>query len=300
MYNIIDAIIFVNKIGDFMKKWTFSHIILITLLLVSCTSNKRINKTTEQKKADLYYSHGTAMLINKDYRQALKLFLEAKALDNKDPKLLTNLGMTYYFLDQKKLAFENLNEAIEVDPNHSDARVNLGSLYFQDKQFKKALVQYQEVLKNLTYNHQYRTHYNIGLIYLKLGEDKKAKEQLLLSNTQNQDYCPATYELGQLYFKQYKFNSALKWFTEGTKGKCFQNAGPAYMQGLTLLELKDFKAAKLKFQEVIERFSATRYSSMANLKLNEINNHKIIKKTEEGTYRKNQKKAKNIYNSTSF
>lgn len=283
-----------------MKKWNFSTIILLALFLCSCSSTKSINKTTEQKKADLYYSHGTAMLINKDYRQALKLFLEAKALDNKDPKILTNLGMTYYFLKQKKLALENLKEAIEVDPGHSDARVNLGSLYFENKEYKKSLVQYEEVLKNLTYIHQYRTHYNIALIYLKLGNDKKAKEQLLLSNTQNQDYCPSSYELGLLYYRQYKFNSALKWFTEGTKGKCYENAGPTYMQGMTLLELKDLKAARIKFQDVIERFSATRYSSMANLKLNEITNQKILEQKEENTYRKNQKKAKNIYNSPSF
>jgi Tfp pilus assembly protein PilF len=283
-----------------MKKWNFSAIILISFLLFSCASNKSVNKTTEQKKADLYYSHGTAMLINKDYRQALKLFLEAKALDDKDPKVLTNLGMTYFFLDQKELAFKNLKEAIKSDPNHSDARVNLGSLYYQNKEYKKALKQYQEVLKNLTYNHQYRTHYNIALIYIKLGNDVKAKEQLLLSNTQNQDYCPATYELGLLYYRQYKFNSALKWFTEGTKGKCYENPGPTYMQALSLLELKDYPAASLKFQEVIERFSATRYSSMANLKLNEINNQKIIEKKEDDNYRKNQKKAKNIYNSPSF
>ena len=200
-----------------MKKWTFSPIILLTLFLFSCAGNRRINKTTQQKKADLYYSHGTAMLINKDYRRALKLFLEAKALDASDPKVLTNLGMTYYFLKQKKLAFESLKAAIEADPNHSDARVNLGSLYFQNKEYKKALNQYEKVLRNLTYNHQYRTHYNIGLIYLRLGKDNKAKEQLILSNTQNQDYCPATYELGLLYYKQYKYNSALSGSQKGLR-----------------------------------------------------------------------------------
>ncbi|WP_127716561.1 tetratricopeptide repeat protein [Halobacteriovorax sp. HLS] len=296
-----DAIFHIALNGVLKMKWNFSLIILLTILLTSCSSsNQRLSKTTDEKKADLYYSHGTAMLISKDYRQALKLLLESKALNPNDPKVHNNLGMTYYFLKQKELAFEHLKKAIELDENGSDARVNLGSLYFEEKNYKLALEQYQEVLKNLTYIHQYRTHYNIALIYLKMGNTTKAKEQLLLSNTQNQDYCPASYELGLIYFKEYRYSSALKWFTESTKGKCFENPEPAYMQALTLLELKDYAAATLKFQELIERFSATRFSSMATLKLNEIKNQKIIENKENDIIRKKEKKAKNIYNSPSF
>jgi Tfp pilus assembly protein PilF len=283
-----------------MKKRNFSLLILIALFFASCASNTSVNKTTEQKKAELYYGHGTSMLLAQDYRQALKLLLEAQALDGDNPKILNNLGMTYYFLDQKELAFDNLKRAIKIDPMHSDARVNLGSLYLENKEYKKALEQYQQVLKDLTYEHQFRTHYNIGLIYLRLGNKKEAKKQLLLSNTQNQDYCPASFELGNIFYKEYRYNSALKWFIEATKGKCYENPGPLYMQAMTLLELNDFQASRLKFQEVIERFSASRYSTMANLKLNEIKNQQILEQKEKGTYRKKEKNAKNIFNSPSF
>lgn len=283
-----------------MKKGNFSLLLLIALLFTSCASTKSVNKSTKQKKAELYYGHGTTMLLNQDYRQALKSLLSAQELDEDNPKVLNNLGMTYYFLDQKELAFDHLKQAVRLDPKHSDARVNLGSLYFENKKYKKALAQYEMVLKDLTYQHQYRTHYNIGLIYLKLGNRKEAKKQFLLSNTQNQDYCPASYELGNVFYKEYRYNSALKWFTEASKGKCYENAGPAYMQAMTLLELNDYEAARVKFQEVIERFSATRYSTMANLKLNEIKNQQILDKKEKGTYRNPEKKAKNIFNSPSF
>lgn len=283
-----------------MKKGIFSILLLITFLLTSCASRSPLYKTPAEKKAELYYSHGTAKLVNKNYREALKFLLKAYELNKNDTKVLNNLGMSYFFLDQQKQAYKYLSAAIDIDPKNSDALNNLGSIYFQNKEYSKALKQYNKVLENLTYQHQYRTHYNIALIQLRLGQKKLAKENLILSNTQNQDHCPASYQLGELYFKEFRYHSALKWFKEGSKGKCYENPQPLYMQALIYLELEEYKPARAKFQEVIERFSATRYSTLANLKLNEIKNQGILETKATSKLPVKEKKAKNKFKSPSF
>ncbi len=271
----------------------------MTILLSSCASNS-LYKTPEQKRAELYYSHGTEKLVSKEYRQALKYLLKAYELDKEDSKVLNNLGMCYFFLKQDKLAFNYLNAATLADPKNSDALNNLGSIYFQKKQYQMALNQYNKVLQNLTYEHQFRTHYNMALIYLKLGNKKAAKQNLVLSNTQNQDYCPASFQLGKLYFDEFRYHSALKWFKEGQQGQCFENPQPLYMQGLTYLELEEYGQARAKFQEVIERFSATRYSTLATLKLSKITNQQILRTKASDEMPVKEKKAKNKFNSPSF
>ncbi|WP_372651303.1 tetratricopeptide repeat protein [Halobacteriovorax sp.] len=276
-------------------------IVLLTLItLTSCATRNKLSKSPEQKKSELFYSHGTSKLLQKDYREALKYLKQAYEIKQDDTKILNNLAMSYYFLGQTKTAFKFLNESLDIDKNNSDALNNLGSLYYKNKEYDKSLKSYQSVLKNLTYQHQYRTHYNIGLIYLIKKNTVKAKENFLMANTQNQDYCPASYELGKIYLGEYQYNSALKWFKEASKGKCYENPEPTYMQAVTYLQLEDFAQAKAKFQEVIERFSSTRYSTLAHLKLKKINNEQIIEKQASGTITPNKVKSTNQYDSPSF
>lgn len=276
-------------------------IVLLTLItLTSCATRNKLSKSPEQKKSELFYSHGTSKLLQKDYREALKYLKQAYEINQEDTKILNNLAMSYYFLGQTKTAFKFLNDSLDIDKENSDALNNLGSLYYKNKEYDKSLASYESVLKNLTYQHQYRTHYNIGLIHLIKKNTEKAKENFLMANTQNQDYCPASYELGKIYLGQYRYNSALKWFKEASKGKCYENPEPTYMQAVTYLQLEDFAQAKEKFQEVIERFSSTRYSTLAHLKLKKINNEEIIEKQASDISTPNKVKSTNQYDSPSF
>ncbi|WP_417335399.1 tetratricopeptide repeat protein [Halobacteriovorax marinus] len=283
-----------------MKLKFNSLLFIILFALTSCATGDKLTKTPEQKKAELFYSHGTSKLLQKDYREALKYLKQAYEINPRDTKILNNLGMSYYFLGQIKTAFKYLEESLDIDSKNSDALNNIGSLYFKNKEYEKSLKSYQEVLKNLTYQHQYRTHYNIGLIHLVRGEKDKAKENFLLANTQNQDYCPASYELGKLYLGEYRYNSALKWFKEASKGICYKNPEPIYMQAVTHLQLENYSQAKEKFQEVIERFSSTRYSTLAHLKLKKINSEQILEKQANETVLPKNLKSTNQFDSPSF
>lgn len=286
--------------GAEMKFGKKIFLILSLLALTSCATKNKLSKSPDEKKAELFYSHGTSKLLQKNYREALKYLKQAYEIDQNDTKILNNLGMSYYFLGQTKTAFKYLNMSIDLDNKNSDALNNLGSLYFKNKEYDKSLENYKKVLTNLTYQHQYRTHYNIGLIYLIKGDKDKAKENFLLANTQNQDYCPASFELGKLYLGEYRYNSALKWFKEASKGICYENPEPLYMQAVTFLQLENYLQAKAKFQEVIERFSSTRYSTLAHLKLKKLNSEEVLEKQASDISAPSKRKSSNQYDSPSF
>ena len=159
-----------------LKAQTLIILLLMSLLtLFSCSSNSKDKLSEEEKKARIYFSYGTNALISKDYTTALDNFLKCAKINDQDSLLQNNLGMTYYFKGRNDLAIDHLEKAIDLDPKNSDARNNLASIYYTQKKYTEAKEQFNLVLANLVYKHQYRTQYNLGLIAIKENEFELAK-----------------------------------------------------------------------------------------------------------------------------
>jgi Tfp pilus assembly protein PilF len=257
----------------FFMKNTLFLLSLISFLSVSCSSSQNRDQTIEEKKAEVYYNQGTNELVNKNYQRALTSLLQAKELNPKESKIRNNLGMAYYFREQFALAEEELKTAIKLDEKNSDARLNLGSLYMTKNRLKEARVQFEKVTTDLTFPNQYRTYYNLAILSLAEGDRRQAFVQLEKSIKEKDDYCTAHYKLGELYSEEYRFKQALDSFREAGKGTCVNEPSPLYQQALALLNLNRTGEAKKKFQEVMEKFSSSRFSTLASVQLKKINNN---------------------------
>ncbi|MEI8347725.1 MAG: tetratricopeptide repeat protein [Pseudomonadota bacterium] len=244
--------------------------ICLFILLLSCSSNTLKNKSAKEKEADLYYGQGTYELMNKQYPQALQHLLMANESDPNNSKILNNLAMAYYFKKQSALSQETLKKALEVDPKNSDARNNLASIHLEMKQFAQAEQEYLTILKDLTYQHQYRTYYNLALISMERKNNSEAIERLKLALNDRDDYCPAHYQLGELYEKEYRYQQAYEQYTQGSKSICYSNVATHYKQALMLLEMRQYQKARLKLQDIVEKFPTSNYAEMANLKLKKL------------------------------
>ena len=243
-------------------------LLFIAIFIYGCaSSNKPPVKSVADKKADLYYSHGTQMLVDKDYTSALMHLQNAYKFRSDDTKILNNLGMAYYFKNDIESAIKYLKMAIDEDEDNSDARNNLASIFVNKKRYTEAMEQYQKIKKNLIYKHQYRTHYNIALIYKLRGNTDAAVSELQKSVQIRKDYCPAFYQLGVIATKQRRFRKSIDFFKKSTLGSCVNNPAPHYQQALSLLELDLQEQAFLKLKEVIEQFPTSRYSILATRKL---------------------------------
>lgn len=242
-------------------------IILYLFFLLSCGSTEL---STKDKKAALYYSHGTSKLLDKDYTTALDYLLKAADMTPGDTKVHNNLGMTYYFKKQYAQAEHHLRKAIGLDPSNSDAGNNLASVYYHQKKYQDAERVYHNILENLVYQHQYRIHYNLALIKLKAKNRSMAFKHLLAAIKIKDDYCPAHILLGQLERNIKNFKKALKHFEDGLKGACFNVPQSHYLKALTLIELDEYEKANDTLEQLKIKFYTSPYSKLAETRMREI------------------------------
>ncbi len=253
------------------------NLILISLsvLFLACSS---AGKDKNRQQADLYFGAGTQSLMTKDYTDALTNLLKANKLDPNNPGILTNLGMAYYFKGERNLAVKYLKQSLKFDENNSDARINLASIYYQDGDYKTAEKIYKEVLKDLTYDKQARTLYNLGTIELQRQRPAEAEVYFKKSVKEESNYCPSYLQLGLIQLKRNQNNSAYKNFREATMGTCFENPVAHYYQGIALTKLRRYSDARMKFDEIDAKFNKSEYAVKARhrmMELNDIEKHNI-------------------------
>lgn len=239
---------------------TLCLLVFSILVLTSCASKEA---TLKQRQADLYFGAGTQSLIDRQYTDALKNLLEANKLNPDSSEILNNLGMAYYFKGEHDLAVSHLKRSLELNENNSDARINLASIYFKDKDYDSAEKIYKQVLKDLTYDKQARTHYNLGMLSLAKQNPVAAENHFKKSINEDDNYCPSYYQLGLIQYNRRQFNSSLRNFKEASMGSCYENAGPHYYQALTLVELKRYDDARVKLDEIDTRFKKSIFAVKA-------------------------------------
>ena len=149
--------------------------ISLIISLNSCSYLSVKEKSTRDKKTNLYFAQGTEMLVKKDYSRALEYLLEAQKLSPGDSEVHNNLGMAYFFKKRTEKAKQHLERSIELNPKNSDARNNYASILFREKNYQEAKKQYLAVKNDLIYPHQYRTNYNLALIEEVEGNQDKMK-----------------------------------------------------------------------------------------------------------------------------
>lgn len=253
----------------FFKKMKTTIFLVILCIFASCASKE---KDIAKKQSELYFGAGTQSLIDQQYTEALKNLIKANELGPNNSEILNNLGMAYYFKGELKLAVETLNNALKINPNNSDVKTNLASIEFKQGNFKKSEYLYKEVLKDLTYDKQARTYFNLGILELTSKKNSHMAENYFKKSIQeDENYCPASYQLGLLKFKSKQFNSALKNFKDASMGICYDTPAPHYYQALTLIELKRFDDARLKLDEIDTRFKNTIFAVRSRTKMIELN-----------------------------
>lgn len=248
-------------------------IFLVATVLVSCSSREK-ERTLEDKRADLYFGQGTYLLTSKQYTKALKNLLEANKYRPNDSKILNNLGMAYFLKGSQSLAVNYLKESLKIDPKNSDARMNLATIYLDENQLDLAESQYNAVLKDLVYEHQYKTQFNLAMVAYRRGNILKTKSHLKESIAVNDGFCPASFFLGKLNYKEGNYDAAKENFKLASLGLCFQEAEPQIYFARTLAKQNKFFEAEQKLNEIIETFAMTKWEAIARQEIT------IIKKNQ--------------------
>jgi len=268
----------------------FKLVLLVQLILVGCGSSQK-DEASKKKMALIHYTHGTEALIKKDYTTALDHLIKSDRFQPNQTKTLNNLGMAYFFKKETTTAIKILLKSIKADGKNTDARVNLASVYYQIGRLNKAEESFKIVLRDLVYQHQYRTYHNIALIELKRGNYDMAISAFKKSVEIKDDYCPSNFKLGNLAYRRFDYQSALKYYRDATKGNCYNLADPHLKQAEALIQLKKYTEARLKLTDIKNQFRGTRFDTLAKVKLNDLDN---LEKQE--FYSNKKQTINNFYN----
>ena len=169
--------------------------------------------------------------------------------------------------------------------------MNLATIYMKNKQFEKAEKEYMVITKDLTYMAQFRTYYNLGLLNLEQGKNKEAISFFKKAIKENENYCPAHYQIGNYYFKKRFYSKAYKKYQDASFGVCFNNPLPHYSQAKALIKLGKFQKARTTLTKLIERFGTTKYSNIAQNKLKEIDKLENISDSDQNTSHRFSKRS---------
>lgn len=195
---------------------------------------------------------GSDLLSHRAFEPALKVFDFAVQRYSQSAKLRVGLGVSYYSLGRYDDAVKTLCEAVNLDPRDTKALDFLGKMYdvspeFADEVTKRLAVFVRIYPSNAAAAYYYalslrkRTtapsvvnnhaaepyllravelkpeftdaHYELGLLYQDLEQDKKALEQLEIVVKQRPSFLQAHYHLARLYKKDGRADLARQEFS---------------------------------------------------------------------------------------
>jgi signal transduction histidine kinase len=177
---------------------------------------------------------GNQYLKMEDFKNSRKEFVLAQTLNdsvkNKRWKLDINANLGLLYCQVKKdpdsaLLFLLQAEKIAIEMNATEViltiSVNMGSIYYQEKNYQKALEYFLKAYSNPLINgrryEKTATLVNLGTVYMNLGEYRKSKKFLaeglqLASESQYAEFRKIAFEaLSTLAEKQHDFRSAFEY-----------------------------------------------------------------------------------------
>ncbi|MCC6278176.1 MAG: tetratricopeptide repeat protein [Oligoflexia bacterium] len=217
----------------------------------------------KKEKAQLHLRIGTQNLMKGFYPQALKELIEAEKHDPEDPVIQNNLGLAYFVRKEFDRAQIHISKAVQLNPNYTDARNNLGRVFIEMAKYDSAIQELLLVGKDLTYPQPEKAMVNLGIAYMKKGEQVQAQEAFRKALESNGSFCPAHNYFGQSLFKAQKFAEASQAF-ESALQNCGNKYDEAhYFSGLTYYKLGQKEKAVARLEEVVKNYPTSEYATKA-------------------------------------
>lgn len=184
------------------------------LCLALCAAGCRHTATDKERQgSDIHYDLGIQAQTAGNLPGAYGEFEQALTLDPQNARahnamgLLLHLG--FHKLDE---ALAHFQKALEIDPNFSEARVNLGNLYVDQGRYAEAAKLYEQSLNDMRYETPYLAQGNLGWAYYKLGRTDEAIDQIKAAVTLNPKFCLGFRNLGTIFDETGKLAEACHQF----------------------------------------------------------------------------------------
>ncbi len=205
---------------------------LLFFLLIS-TQSLKAQETLVRNDKDALYRQGLELILKEQYGAARKVFDDY--LSNQ-PEVLNKLNAEYYLayaslrlynVDGEKL----INDFVERNPNHPKALLayyELGTFYFRDKKYRKAIEYFQKAdLSKLSSDQQLEARFKLGYAHFSFREFEQAKKYFDLIKRQDNHYThAASYYAGYIAYQNEDYDQAIYDFEKAAKNEAYETVVP--------------------------------------------------------------------------
>lgn len=216
-----------NKIPDAIKllnDYSYKNYKIYDALAVIYEQNNQPDLAIKSYNESLKLEHnnifalknlGFVLLKANNYKQACQVFLKlAKSDYNKKYIAYYNIAYCYFQLNDNPLALKYIDLSINDFPHFDRAYLLQGEIYSKELNYQEAKNSYLNCLK--INPDSIEAHNNLGVVYSKLSMDELSLKEFKTANSlqsnkaieKNLGFAMAHNSLGNLYFKQNKFDQA--------------------------------------------------------------------------------------------
>ena len=186
----------------------------------------RLALQDDPSSAEALYGLGSVYLQQGKTKEARESFERAIQLHTTYPGTLpncwNNLGILSAREGNSTAAIGYFQRALQIDPAHTIALLNLGNVYRQNKDWVAAKDSLQRALDLGPEDPE--TNYSLGMVYAQLGDTDSANEYLKKALALRPVYPEALNNLGVLYLRTRRPQEAIASFEESIR------VAPAYDQ----------------------------------------------------------------------
>lgn len=231
---------------------TLRLVLVAALALPLAACPKRVSETN-RNEATARYQLGVEAMHTGNLQAAVSEAQKAASLDPYYPEPQNLLGILYHLsfkrLDEAEAAYK---KAIELRPDYSEAKVNLGNLYSDRGRFEEAIKLYDEALNDILYLTPFIAKGNKGWAQYKLGKVSDAIDSLREATTTNPKFCLGHKNLGIIFDEQNETQKACRAFGQ-YREMCPEMADAYFREGVCTAKLGNVDQAKTAFAGCTQR-----------------------------------------------
>lgn len=254
-------------------------IFLLLGFAISCAPTAETLKNEEM--AITARGLGEKYMLEGTYPKAIKELTRAEQLNPKDHITQNYLGLSFRtsaknthnptsksnFLD---LAVKHYKKALDLNPDYSIARNNLGNAYMDQEKWDEAIACYKEVTKDLVYTTPYFPLSNLGWAYYNKKEYGLAEKHYLDALNLEPRFLLAMLGLGRTYIAMGRTSDATGVLEKAVEAypqtpEVYFDLADAYKAS------KNYKKALTSYRKVIELAPKSLQGYKANTEIKKLN-----------------------------
>lgn len=229
----------------------FGSFCLVLSLLGAC---KHVPTAKEAEAARIHYDLAVQVQQN-DPQSALREYDMALEADPSMAEAWHGRGILLHVVfGRPDEAVAHYKKALELKPDFSEAKANLGNVYLDQKRFDDAIAMYEAALNDMLYATPFIAQGNLGWAKYMKGDTQSAISFIKAAVTTNPKFCLGYKNLGIIYDETGDSAEACKQFTR-YREKCAEVADAYTREGTCLAKIGQKELAKKAFAGCIEKAS---------------------------------------------